>query len=451
MDGVKRVMTRSLQWRLSIWLAVVILGFAVVAGVSTFLEALGEANELQDSQLREIAALVHRYHLPVGRIQPPTDVPGTDFDARVIVRALTPGPSAEKVEKPEFAYDIKNGFHTVHVDGDDWRVFVSPALDGQPRLLIGQQTKTRNDVARASAISAVLPFVALVPVLLALVGWLVRQMLRPVRQLAADVNARRDGNMEALRGPAVPAEIAPFVRAINRLLLRVARSVAQQRQFVADAAHELRSPLTALSLQAELLDSADMSARARERLGTLRLGLERARVLVEQLLTLARAQDAGPRPALQLPLQRVLHDVIEDMITLADRKHIDLGITESADASVWVPEFELKVLVRNLVENAVRYTPDGGRVDLSVRAGARGPILCVEDTGPGIPPGERERVFDPFYRSLGHDEQGSGLGLSIVATIARRIGVTVELDPSDEPKHTTGLCVVVRFTTPSNG
>jgi len=234
------------------------------------------------------------------------------------------------------------------------------------------------------------------------------------------------------------------VVAINRLLSRVAQSVAVQRRFVADAAHELRSPLTALSLQAERLEAADMSAQARERLASLRTGIQRTRSLLDQLLTLARAQESSHEQSGTVSVQHVFRQVLEELMPLAQAKHIDAGVVSSGDTNVIAREADLKTLVKNLVDNAIRYTPDGGQIDLSVRTNESKVILQVDDTGPGILEEERERVFDPFYHVLGNDEVGSGLGLSIVQTMADRIGASVHLGYSNEQTK-SGLRVKVIF------
>ena len=215
-----------------------------------------------------------------------------------------------------------------------------------------------------------------------------------------------------------------------------------QRRFVADAAHELRSPLTALSLQAERLADVEMSGLARERLTTLRQGIERGRSLLDQLLTLAKAQSATDLPNSPVSVQAIYRRVLEDLMPLAEVKHIDIGFEGTQDADVWASEMDMIAVIKNLVDNAIRYTPEGGRVDLSVNVSNGKAELRIQDGGPGIPLAERDRVFDPFYRTLGSEQIGSGLGLSIVQTIANRIGAEIHLSFTDESQR-TGLNVVV--------
>ncbi|MCI2810943.1 ATP-binding protein [Eoetvoesiella caeni] len=447
MDGLQGKVKQSLQLRLSVWLSTVILGIAIAAGVFSFASAFHEANELQDDQLRQMAALIHRYPLPISQAPLPQEVPDTDPESRIVVQALPERNAPLAVSRDSalaLPANLPDGIQTLRVHDEAWRLFVATSTAGS-RVAIGQRTTARDEIARDSALRTLLPFVILVPILLLLVGVLIRQMFKPVKQLASELSQRSEQDLTALSEAHIPSEIRPFVSEINQLLFRVEQSVALQRRFVADAAHELRSPLTALSLQAELLGAADMSAQAKQRLGVLQNGLRRARALLEQLLALARAQELDDRQVGEVSLDHVFRQVLEDLIPLAQAKHIDLGVIGDASAVVWASEIDLKILVKNIVENAIRYTPEGGRVDLSVHSADSHVVLQVDDTGPGIPKEERTRVFDPFYRVLGNDEVGSGLGLSIVAAIAARMGAEVTLDRSGGEEPTAGLRVRVVF------
>lgn len=447
MDGFQGKISQSLQFRLSAWLSLTIAGIALAAGIFSFVSAFHEANELQDDQLRQLAALINRHDFPAAPAGNRGNGSDTDAEARVIVQALPrPGvpPSASGNGALELPADLPDGIQTVTVRHEPWRLFVR-SMNSGIRIVVGQQTAVRDEIARDSAFRTLMPFVILIPILLLLVGHLVRQMFKPLKQLASSLDHRAEHDWRAVSDAHVPSEIRPFVVAINRLLARVAQSLALQRRFVADAAHELRSPLTALSLQAERLEAADMPVQARERLATLRNGLQRTRMLLDQLLTLARAQEPASGPAPTVSVRHVLRQVLEDMMPLAEAKQIDLGMVDESDARIAVQETELKTLIKNLIENAIRYTPQGGRVDLSVQTHATHVLLLVEDTGPGIPEHERERVFDPFYRVLGNDETGSGLGLSIVKTIAARIGADIGLGHAGTPENRCGLRVTVRF------
>ena len=440
-------MKQSLQFRLSLWLALIIFGVALAAGAFSFLVAFEEANELQDGQLIQVAALVNHHQIGEIELTPKTGTQGTDSEMRVILQSLpSPGATAPSIapDALDLSANLPDGMQTVTINSETWRVVVK-TLDTGSRIAVSQQTKVRDEIARNSALSTLMPFVILIPILLLLVSDSIRQMFKPLKRLALNLDQRTEQDLRQVSDANLPSEIHPFVVAINRLLARVAQSVSVQRRFVADAAHELRSPLTALSLQAEQLEAADMSALARERLVTLRSGLKRTQLLLNQLLAFARAQQATGSNGPLISLQHVFRQVLEDLMPLAEAKQIDLGVVGKVDAHLGVADTDLKTLVKNLVENAIRYTPPRGKVDLSVQSSASEVCLIVEDTGPGIPEHERQRVFDPFYRVLVHDEEGSGLGLSIVKAIADRVGATVSLESNTGQIAGSGLRVKVTF------
>jgi two-component system OmpR family sensor kinase len=444
MDGLKRRLKESIQFRLSFWLSLAILVIGIVAGVFSFVSAFEQAHELQDDVLRQVAALLDRKQMPFpigygGRLA------DGDEESRVIIEHLAGG-TATRAEVDAGAplplpASLRNGLSTVTVHGEPYRVLVKTMATGE-RIAVAQETGLRDEIARDSALRTVMPFLILVPVLLLVVANLVRGMFRPIASLAVEIDHRGHQDLHPVPEQHLPLEIRPFVVAINRLLDRVARSMETQRRFVADAAHELRSPLTALSLQAERLADAQMSDVARERLVALRQGIERGRNLLDQLLTLAKAQSAPDLPGAPVSVQAVYRRVLEDLMPLAEAKRIDIGVEDDRDAQISINEVSLTALVKNLVDNAIRYTPDGGRVDLAVATDGGRAVLRVTDSGPGIPPLEHERVFDPFYRLLGSDQLGSGLGLSIVKAIAERIGAEVRFGYSDQNTK-SGLCVKI--------
>jgi two-component system, OmpR family, sensor kinase len=450
MDGGQVQIGQSMQARLSVWMTGVIAGFALIAGLISFGSSFREANDLQDDQLLQIALLSSNHFL-----NPPTQGADSkadlnDPDSRVILQFLpsagdakskADGTSGESLLKlPD---GLPEGIQTLTVNDETWRIMVK-TLNNGARVAVGQQTSVRNEIARDSALRTLLPFVVLIPILLLLVSALISRMIEPVKNLALDLDKRDPQDLREIADHDVPSEIHPFVIAINRLLSRVAQSMAMQRRFLADAAHELRSPLTALSLQAERLASSDLSAQARQRLDALQSGLQRSRQLLDQLLALARVQEIVKEQTAALSVRRIAHQVMEDLMPLAQAKNIDLGMVGEIDFNLRVSEIDLKTLLKNLIDNAIHYTPADGKIDLHIRSFMGKTILQIEDTGPGIPEVERERVFEPFYRILGSDEVGSGLGLSIVKAIADRLGAEVTLKYANEQER-TGLRVVVEF------
>ena len=444
MDGFKKRLNESVQFKLSFSLSLAILIIALVAGIFSFASAFDEAHELQDDMLRQVAALFDRQHLPLAHLGDDGRAKDSDEESRVIVQYLADGSKATGGDAGTplpLPITLPDGLHTLEVNGERFRVLVKTTSSDE-RIAVAQETGVRDEISRDSALRTLMPFLILVPILLLIVADLVRKMFRPIASLSAEIDQRAEQELHPIEESHLPDEVRPFVVAINRLLARVDQSMESQRRFVADAAHELRSPLTALSLQAERLAQADMSDLARERLMTLRRGIERGRNLLDQLLTLAKAQTALDRPKSSVSMQHVYRRVLEDLMPLAEAKHIDIGVEGEQDAQIWVNELDVIAIVKNLIDNAIRYTPDGGRVDLSVTTEEGRAILRIQDSGPGIQVAERERVFDPFYRTLGSDQVGSGLGLSIVKAVTDRIGAEIQLGFSDEVAH-SGLCVCV--------
>jgi two-component system OmpR family sensor kinase len=449
MDGFQRKMSQSLQFKLSAWLVISIVAMALAAGIFSYFSSFKWALEFQDDQLRQVAALINLHDLPIDPAKVREPVPGTDPDSELIVQVLPDANTPPQPPQPlgntlALPPDLMEGLQTMTVAHEVWRLYVR-TLDSGTRIAVAQRTASRDEVAHDNALRVLMPFIFLIPILLLLVGMLVRETFTPIKQLASDIDARTEHDLRAVSDDHLPSEIRPFVVAINRLLARVAASVATQRRFLADAAHELRSPMTALSLQAERLSSSEMSSAARTRLETLQTGVQRTRTLLDQLLAMARAQEIVESNFAPISLWQILRTIIEDMMPLAENKRIDLGVTEKSDALVAAHEIDLKMLIKNLLENAIRFTPSEGMINLSVYTLHNAVILQVDDTGPGIPQHERERVFDPFYRILGSDTHGSGLGLSIVKKIASRIGATITLDDYKTQHGVSGLRALVTF------
>ncbi|WP_265213898.1 sensor histidine kinase [Herbaspirillum lusitanum] len=439
-------MNHSLQLRLSLWLAGCIVLVTLGSVAMSFELAFHEANEFQDDQLRQVAILVNDQHLGQTPGNAKSVLTGDD-DTRVIVQMLMQRRADEVNQQGDstlsLPHGLPDGVQTVTIGDVDWRVFIKPLANGV-RVAVSQPTSVRNEIAADSALRTLIPLLLLLPLLLILVGMLIKQMFRPVKVLALSLDTRPEQELGLLDESNLPLEIKPFVAAINRLLSRVERSVNAQRRFVADAAHELRSPLTALSLQAERLAEADMPMVARERVTTLRQGIARTQALINQLLTLARIQEGRPYRHASVSLQRIIRLVLEDLILQAEQKKIDVGIANEVDINIMADEMELKILLKNLIDNAIRYTPENGRVDMSIGVTEGLATLLIVDTGPGIQEGDRQCVFDAFFRVLGNEQAGSGLGLSIAKTAADNMDAAIELGHAN-PCPPYGLSVVVKF------
>lgn len=431
----------SIQRRL-VWsiLVVVVVGIAGI-GAIVYRQARDEANALFDMQLRQLAA-----SLPVrafGALAP--QAAGVQPDQDMVIRIWNRFGVFVYSSHPEVPLPARAelGLTTVATAQGDWRVFA--ALVDDNLLEVAQPMRVRAAMAAQVALRTVLPLVLLLPVLALLVWWVVGRGLSPLRRVAREVAARRPEALERLSEDALPDEVAPLVGSLNALLTDLAAARDAQRAFIADAAHELRTPLTALQLQLQVAErESDPAARAAA-IGALRDGLLRASRLVEQLLALARSEG---RPETTAPLAPVdlaalAREAVAHHAPVALARNIDLGVT--ADAPAWITgdRDALLTLAGNLIDNALRYTPAGGTVDVA----AAGSELAITDSGPGLAPHERDRVFDRFHRGdaarAAGDTRGSGLGLAIVRRIADRHGATVQLD--DAPDR--GLVVRVSFPT----
>ena len=448
MAGAQGKMKRSLQLRLSFWVSIIVLAIGIGAGAFSFFSTFREAIELQDDQIRQLITLMERQHLILPAGTNAHYVQAAADDAFMIARfsdGEEPANSTPEHALFEVVRAMPNGMQTITFQGYSWRVFLSGDAGGS-RLIAGQRTEARDETALNAAVQTLVPLLVSIPLLLVAVRVLIRGMFDPLTRLASKLDKPAALELLKIEDPDVPSEIEPFVLAMNKLFERLANAAAFQRRFVADAAHELRSPLTALSLQAESLETENLRPRElKQRLAVLRSGIARTRALLDQLLNFARAQEERTgEDQTAVSLQSVLRFVLEDLYPSAEAKQIDIGFTGTTDAHVKASEAEMVSIMKNLIDNALRYTPAGGRVDMTIEAPPEGPVFQIEDTGPGISPEERERVFDPFYRIPGGEVPGSGLGLSIVLATADKTGAKIQLGYVDE-KQKKGLRVRVRF------
>jgi len=423
----------SLRRRL-LWLVLAAIAFAsVLQASSAYRSALAQADEMFDMHLQEVARSVHG-GMPV------TSGDGEDMDFLVQIW----GPDGEQIfsSRPDLPAQAVLGFSDMRVAGGRFRVY--SLQTPHETVQIAQDLDAREARARSLALRAVLPVVLLAPLLMMAVGWLINRSLAPVERMRRQVAKRAAGDLSPLPDGELPEEVLPLVQELNLLFGRVRAAFTAQQQFVADAAHELRSPLTALKLQAQALRRSPDDATREAAVGRLNDGIDRAIQLLGQLLVLAREDSehaAGGRWE-TVDLADLAREVLSDILPHAQAKRIDLGVAASQPLSLQGQPEALHIMLRNLVDNAVKYTPEGGQVDVSLLFDADAPCIMVEDSGAGIPESEHERVFDRFYRIAGSSAPGSGLGLPIVRTIAQRHGATVRLDRS---QRLGGLKVVVTF------
>lgn len=437
----------SLRGRLFTGLAILTVGMALAAGFLAYRWAFDEAIELQDAILLQVGSLAARNHLS-------TTLPSEgniDGEAQVLIEEIKPrGGAADRGNSvARLPSDLPDGLQTVTRGGTQWRILVRTRSDGS-RVAVGQPTANRDEVAQDSALRTIVPLGILIPCLMVLIAIVVDRTLRPLSRLAKRLDAKQSDHLETLPTEGIPTELLPFVASINRLLERIGAMFDNQRRFVADAAHELRTPITALVVQAENLERADLSQDGRDRLSSLKAGIRRTGHLLEQLLTLAKYDSDVSKDKPQSEFDRVLKEVVADLLPAARNKSVDLGFGRLEPASVALEPVALMVLARNLLDNALRHTPPGGHVDVSLYAENEFVVFTVEDTGSGIPDADLDRIFEPFFRGSHSRGEGSGLGLSIARRIVEQCHGSIRLQNGSTIER-SGLLVTVTFPRKSGG
>ena len=419
-------MKKSLQSQLSFMLGGATLLAGLVAAVASFRFAYVEAKELQDDMLRQIAVLaVSSTPTTINTNTSANEAQLEDPESRVMVIHLP------KDKRPNWlTSDLAAGFHTLTMEAGQLRVFVRGNTHGE-RTIVAQPTDVRDEIAMNSAFRTLIPLLLLLPMLAWLITTIVRRELAPITQLSQNLDAQQAERPQPLNDQNLPQEITPFVLAINRLLARVHLLMTEQRRFIADAAHELRSPLTALSLQAQNIEKAKTSKAMRERVLPLREGIERARQLTEQLLSLAKSQVTIPSVS-PVDVSRLARELIAEYLPQAEALSIDLGLQDVGNIIIQGDPQTLSLVLKNALGNALRFTPKFGLVTLRLYTEGEDNVIEIVDSGPGIPTAEREKVFHPFYRIEGAGREGSGLGLTIARDAAAKLGGSISLrNPSD--------------------
>ncbi len=422
----------SLRGRLlGVLLLAIVLAAAVQAAV-VYRQARAEADAIFDYHLEQMAQAL-RAGVAVSGLPVLSDERHGGRPVEFVVQVwsmegLQVYRSSDRVGLPQRAV---LGFSEADLNGKPFRVF---ALQTPYQVIqIAQDMGPRREMARSLAFRTVLPIVWMAPLLMLVAWWAVGASLRPVARVREQVAARAADDLATVTEEGLPDEIRPLVRELNLLFGRVGQAFEAQQHFVADAAHELRSPLAALRLQVQGLERARDDATRQVAVDRLLAGIDRATRLVEQLLVLARHQAvaAAPGGLSPVPLDALTREVVAEMVSKAGQHAIDLGLKAAQPVQVQGQAEALRILLRNLLDNAIKYTPKGGQVDVSVRQEGADAVLVVEDSGPGVAESDRARVLDRFYRVPGEVAPGSGLGLAIVSAIAQWHGAQLTLGRSE--------------------
>ncbi len=462
----------SLQHELYRWIIISALILVILGGTTAGILAFQQAKELQDNNLKEISLLVRNGQLDLSEFKDGNrnndddnhDDDDNDDDNNVSekfhdlneeYRDRRNYQENEKEEATIFIHElgkrkslkgispnIRDGLTTITLDHDKWRVLAMTQPSSKRRFIIAQPTELRNKIAWGSSISTFIPILILVTIMLLVIHIIIRRQFNSLNVLAKSIDKQDGTQLKELSKNNIPLEIIPFVASINSLISRVRQVIEKQQRFIADAAHELRTPITALSLQAENIKQANSESERNNRQQQLEQGFDRLGNLVAQLLNLARLQsntdnvDADVE-AQTVSFNEVVKGAIADLYPLAESAEIDLGMLRQEDAiKVKDQNGRLGQLIHNAIGNAIHYTPATGKVDISLFKQGNMAVLLVEDTGIGIPEDELQQVMQPFYRVLESGKPGNGLGLAISHEIAERLNGKIHLSN----REGGGLC-----------
>lgn len=430
-------MKNSIQWQLISSLSIGLLLATFLAGWGIYAVSHQEANKLFDYYLQQ-AALSTPIHLDEQAEYSENELLGED----IFVQVWNPEGELIYSSNEDFTMPrYKNlGFQDINAFNSSWRVYTS-ARRGH-YIQVAQPDSKRDLLATNLALRSLSPFIILIPLLLLLTSWIVKRNLRPLNQMTLAIKQRSPVDLTPIATQGQPSELAPITQALNDLLERLEHTLVAQHEFIANASHELRSPLTALKLQIQIAERAKTEQQRLQAIQKLSERIDRAIHLVEQLLTLAR-HDTPTVEKEWVQLNALIQSVAQEYQVLAQNKGLTLKvITPSQALTVLANESALTILIKNLMDNALKYTPSGGSIRIGAKASPLHIECWIEDTGIGIPETERQRVFERFYRASNHQERGSGLGLAIVSNIAKQLGATLKLST---PTSGQGLLVILQF------
>lgn len=462
---------RSIRTFLLLAISCVVILVFVLAAIASFNRARYETDELFDAELAQTARIL-RSTLEVAASD---DHVGAYPDASIRTQdwkaALTGLVDDEERTRLGHAYERKilfqvtrngerilytdnspligdwspeEGYQMLKANGFKWHLF--SLLDGDTWYTVGERGDIRDEVARKIALSSLFPSLFALPVLLLLLVMTLQRGLRPLNELDRHIQTRNKDNLDAIELPASPAEISPIVDSLNELLARLRRSLESERRFSAMASHEMRTPLAVLKVNVQNALKARTDHERVAMLQDIDAGVDRASRLVNQLLTLSRLEQDEPGfETVTLDILPILREEIAALypIALQRKQSIEL-LTSATELQLRTVPQLFPLIIRNLVDNAIKYSPEGGRLQIQADHQGDQILLCVEDCGPGIPPQERDRIFERFYRVRGtnSDVGGSGLGLAIVWRVAELLQAKIAVDSSAE---LGGLSIRVMF------
>ena len=456
MEGNKRKLIRSLRLKLCVALTVIGIIYTGFSCYRSYNKTKIEAAAFIDEELAQIAGVIVNYDVIL-----PKSWEGPSFRRRLFrdmhgnllfphhgaPSSLLPMPSLndlfdkhqEIMVAPLFAKPgetfyfpsmIEDGIYTVLIKDKRVRAYVSTNKAGI-RFVVARSYDLLDEVVNQALLHSLSEFLLLLIIYVPSTVFLVNVIFRPVKKVASELDARKHNDLSPIRATKLPSELDIFIESINRLFTKTSGVMQNERRFIADAAHELRTPLTAISLQAQAIHEGDLPPEEAEKMRQLKQAIARQRTLTNNLLEYARSQCGHVLKLQNFSIKDIFIEVIDEIGFIADRKNIDLGLEGDCDILVYTDRTNVKTIVTNLVSNALKYTPDGGRCDLSCEESADKKVVSiyVDDTGPGLLQKDLELVFNAFYRVGGDSAkvEGTGLGLSIVKSACDEINGRIEL------------------------
>lgn len=459
MAGRPARIVSSLQWRLLLVLTIVVTSIAIIGDILAYQTAFRETQDLQDAQLEQIAHLLDpRSSILRKDTQEDLNFPEsarTLPKPRVLAQTLD-SPYLNILMGDENAVQnlqqLPDGFHNFTTVARHWRVYI--LTREHERIIIAQRTAYRNHIAKDSALSVVWPFLILMPILWLFTAIWIRRLFRATQEMSSELTARNANDLSPLDTKHVPTEIRPFITALNRLFSQLQAAIEHDKKFISYAAHELRTPITALTLQIARFDEPELTIQEQHKLiEQIKAGIARTEQLLTQLLSMARVQHQQQHlmtDNVQTALMPLLRGLIAELLPLAEQKKQNLSFDISENVYLPVCSNDLYTILKNILGNAIKYTPVDGQICICIRPTTDNKtILLIEDNGQGISETERQLVFEPFYRILGNNESGSGLGLAIVKTLCDQWRISISLADSrlQNSEQKPGLAVSLIFNS----
>lgn len=427
-------MHHSIKRFLFIYVTIAVFVTYGLISFASYLVSNEELSELYDATLQQVAHTVAAQHLAINdnthlynnnKMGSDTKIDGEeDFYVRILANDGT----ALYVSHPQVSVPLPSalGLSTQKYLDMDWRLFSVKA--NQETIQVAQPVKFRKMTIKETALSLMGSQLLFIPVLVILIFMAIKKVLSPISTLSREIQQRHSHDLKPFAEDKMPAEIKPLVHSLNTFMNRMSDMISILKRFTSDAAHELRTPITALKIQLSLVEQAKSNEERELAIDSLKGGIDRSEQLISQLLTLARTEPNNQLREMHLVnMLSLVKECIEDLLPQAHEKLIDLGLNASEELEVLGVRHEIKVLINNIIGNAILYTPSNGKVDVALFSNDQNIILEINDTGPGIPSSDFDRVFERFYRGESKNVSGSGLGLSIVKEIATQHNAFIEM------------------------